>query len=55
METAFLTVAGIAMALLILGVCVAAREREQETRTLGKRDAYRSRPDLTPRPAASRR
>jgi hypothetical protein len=43
MDDAVLWVIGIAMALLLLGACVAASEREQQRRTQDRGDAYRLR------------
>jgi len=39
----------LVMGLLLVGVCVAAREQEQQRRTKDKGDAYRLRSDSTRR------
>jgi hypothetical protein len=45
MEAAVLSIIGIVIALLLLGICVGAQE--QETRTQDKGDAYRLRDQST--------
>jgi hypothetical protein len=52
---AILFVIGIALALLLVGSCVAASEREQEARRRDKGDAYRLRSDSTRLPPPSSR
>jgi hypothetical protein len=47
MEAAVLSIIGIVIALLLLGICVGALEQEQETRTQDKGDAYRLRDQST--------
>jgi hypothetical protein len=47
MEATVLSVIGIAMALLVLGICVIARDQQQGTRKQDKGDAYRLRDQST--------
>lgn len=48
-----LSVMGIAAVLLFLGICLNAREREQDAETLDKGDAYHARSDPTRGPEGS--
>ena len=47
MEAAVLSIIGVVIVLFLLGICVNAREQEQETRTQDKGDAYRLRDQST--------
>ena len=43
MEATVLSIIGFVIALFLRGICMNAREQEQETRTQDKGDAYRLR------------